>query len=125
MPGLVVNDFGDAIRFGASTALENEKDLEKVRLSLEMFAAFAEGYIENSDLTDAELKYLVDGAKMMTLECGTRFLTDYINGDVYFKIDYPEENLDRARTQFKLVKDMEEKWNDMIKIIEEAISNGK
>ena len=117
MPGLVVNDFGDAIRFGASTAPEDETDLNKVWLSLEMFEAFAKGYLENADLTEAELTYLCDGAKMMTLECGVRFLTDYLNGDVYFKVKKPCHNLDRARTQFKLVEDMERKWDKINRII--------
>ena len=120
MPGLSVNDFGDAIRFGASTAAEDEKDLSKVSMSLEMFEAFARGYIQNSGLTDIERKHLRDGAKMMTLECGVRFLTDYLNGDVYFNTAYPTQNLDRCRTQFKLVEDMELKWEEMQKIINEV-----
>jgi len=119
MPGLAVNDFGDSIRFGASTALEDEVDLEKVNLSLPLFQAYAEGFLSRcgNSLTQAELLHLCDGVKMMTLECGLRFLTDYVNGDVYFRTHREGHNLDRCRTQFKLVADMEKHWNEMQKII--------
>jgi len=118
MPGFAVNDFGDAIRFGANTSAEDETDLTKVTFSLEMFEAFAKGFIENSVLTETEMLHLRDGAKMMTLECGVRFLTDYLNGDTYFKIHRPNHNLDRCRTQFKLVAEMENKWDEMQEIID-------
>ena len=117
MPGLIAYDFGDAIRTGASTAMEDERDLSKVGLSLPMFKAFTRGFVESSDLTDAELENLCDGAKMMTLENAVRFLADHLNGDIYFKIERSGQNLDRARTQFKLIKDMEVKWDEMQEII--------
>ena len=109
MPGLSVNDFGDSIRFGANTASEDEKDLNKVTLDLVLFESYTKGFIETCGeiLTDAEIDDLYWGAKMMTLECGIRFLTDYLDGDKYFSLDYPEQNLDRARTQFKLVREIE------------------
>ena len=119
MPGQAIFDFGDSIRFGASTATEDEKDLSKVQLDLELFDAYTKGFLEgcNNVLTDAEKDLLPTGAWMMTLECGIRFLADYLNGDVYFKTQYPEHNLDRARTQLKLVKEMEEKQDQMQAII--------
>ena len=109
MPGLSVNDFGDSIRFGANTASEDEKNLNKVNLDLVLFESYTKGFIETCGeiLTDAEIDDLYWGAKMMTLECGIRFLTDYLDGDKYFSLDYPEQNLDRARTQFKLVREIE------------------
>ena len=119
MPGLAVNDFGDSIRFGASTAEEDEKDLSKVSCDLELYDLYTKGFIEGcgGTLTPMEIKCLPLGAKVMTYECGMRFLADYLAGDVYFKTDYPTHNLDRARTQFKLVADMEEKWQDIEAII--------
>lgn len=122
MPGLAANDFGDAIRFGASTALEDERDLNKVALSLPYYEAFAEGFLGacGDAMTDAELETLPLGAKLMTLECGARFLADYLNGDVYFHVSREGHNLDRARTQLKLVKDMERKWHDMRRIVARA-----
>lgn len=119
MPGLSAYDFGDAIRFGASTAPEDEKDLSKVWMDLEMFRLFTKGYLEACPgLTENERKVLPLSAITMTLECGVRFLTDYIDGDHYFGIHYPEQNLDRARTQFKLVADMEQKLEEMTRIVE-------
>ncbi len=121
MPGYSVNDFGDAIRFGANTAEEDETDLSKVTLDLELFGAFAKGFVEGCQgrLTKKELELLPVGAMMMTLECGMRFLTDHIDGDVYFKIHREGHNLDRARCQFALVADMERKLEQMNKIISE------
>ena len=120
MPGLVANDFGDSIRFGASTALEDEKELDKVTLSLPLYETFSRGFVSlcGERLTPLEKETLPMGAKLMTLECGVRFLTDYLQGDVYFSIHRPEHNLDRCRTQFKLVADMEHKWDEMRTIIE-------
>ena len=120
MPGLAANDFGDSIRFGASTAAEDEKDLGKVTISLDYFEAYTDGFLSacGQRLTRREIETLPLGAKLMTLECGVRFLTDYLNGDQYFHISRPEHNLDRCRTQLKLVQDMEEKWNQMQKIVE-------
>ena len=120
MPGLSVNDFGDSIRFGASTALEDEKDLSKVSCDLELYEAYVKGFIEGCEgaLTEAELDNLPLGAIMMTFECGMRFLTDHLDGDHYFKIHREGHNLDRCRTQFKLVKDMEEKMDQMKAIVD-------
>ena len=119
MPGLSVNDFGDSIRFGASTAAEDEVDLSKVSLSLELFEAYVAGFLSScgDSLTRCELLHLRDGAKMMTLECGLRFLTDYLEGDVYFSTHRDGHNLDRCRTQFKLVEEMENHWEQMQRII--------
>lgn len=115
MPGLAVNDFGDSVRFGASTAAEDEKDLSKVSCDLQLFEAYAKGFLAGCQgkLTPKEVELLPMGAKMMTFECGMRFLTDYLQGDHYFKIHRENHNLDRCRTQFKLVWDMEKKWNKM------------
>jgi len=119
MPGLAVNDFGDSIRFGASTGTEDEVDLGKINLSHKLLEAYATGFLSacRESLTRCELEHLRDGAKMMTLECGTRFLTDYIAGDNYFAIKRENHNLDRCRTQFKLVSEMEKSWDAMQKII--------
>ena len=120
MPGLSAYDFGDSIRFGAATAAEDEKDLSKVTMSLDLFRIFTRGFLKACPgLTEEERKALPLGAMTMTLECGTRFLTDYLDGDHYFGIHYPDHNLDRCRTQFKLVTDMEAKWDEMMKIVEE------
>lgn len=119
MPGLAANDFGDSIRFGASTAAEDERDLSKVSMSLELFEAYTRGFLGECGkrLTRSEVETLPMGAKLMTLECGVRFLTDYLNGDCYFHISRPSHNLDRARTQMKLVQDMEAKWDRMQQIV--------
>ena len=120
MPGFSVTDFGDAIRFGANTASEDEKDLSKVKLDLQKFETFARGFIKGSDnkLIFEEILLMPEGAKMMTLECGMRFLTDYLQGDVYFKTAYAEHNLDRCRTQFKLAEEMDNNWAKMKQIVE-------
>ncbi len=119
MPGLAINDFGDSIRFGASTAAEDEIDLDKVTCSMDLFDIYTKGFIEGckGSLTAKEIEMLPMGAKVMTYECGMRFLTDYLEGDVYFKIHRENHNLDRARTQFKLVADMEAKWETMKEIV--------
>ena len=121
MPGLVGHDFGDAIRYGASTTAEDERDLGRVRLSLPLYRAYAEGYLsEVGDvLTGEELRSLPVGAKMMTLETGVRFLTDYLDGDVYFKVACPDHNLVRARAQLKLLEDMDANWEEMVSVIGE------
>ena len=123
MPGFSVTDFGDSIRFGANTAAEDETDLSKVSLDLELFKVYAEGFLKgcNGSLTKKEIELLPAGAMMMTLECGMRFLTDYLEGDVYFKIHRPEHNLDRCRNQFALVADMERKLDEMNAIIAEIL----
>ena len=119
MPGLAMNDFGDSIRFGASTALEDEQDLDKVWCDLQLFEVYTKGFIEGCGgrLTKREMQLLPMGAKVMTFECGMRFLADYLQGDTYFKIHRPGQNLDRCRTQFKLVWDMERKWQEMQDIV--------
>ena len=120
MPGLCLYDYGDSIRFGASTALEDEKDLSKVSMSLELFEIYTKGFLKSCPyLTEEEREYLPMGAKTMTFECGLRFLTDYIDGDHYFAVHREGHNLDRARTQFKLVADMEDKWDEMKKAVME------
>ena len=120
MPGSSLYDFGDSIRFGAATAAEDERDLSKMELSLERFRAFTRGYIRACpNLTQKEVELLPLGAKAMTMECGVRFLTDYLDGDHYFAVHRAGQNLDRARTQFKLAADMEKKWSDMQKIVAE------
>mgnify|MGYP002510323952 CR=1 FL=1 len=121
MPGYAMNDFGDSIRFGANHSKEDEKDLSKVNFDIELYEAYTRGFLEGAkgSLTPAELEYLPWGAKLMTLECGIRFLTDYLDGDHYFRIHYPEQNLDRCRTQLKLVADMESKWQAMEAIVQE------
>lgn len=120
MPGLSANDFGDSIRFGASTALEDEPDLSKVSCDLHLYELYVKGFTEGcaGALTDTELDMLPMGAILMTFECGIRFLTDYLEGDHYFKIHREGQNLDRCRTQFKLVKDMEEKLPQMKAIVD-------
>ena len=119
MPGYSVNDFGDSIRFGANHSAEDEIDLSKVNFDLDLYEVYTRGFLAGADgiLTEGELKYLPWGAKLMTLECGIRFLTDYLDGDHYFRIHYADQNLDRCRTQFKLVKDMEEQFEAMAAVV--------
>lgn len=119
MPGLSINDFGDSIRFGANHSAEDEKDLGKVNFDISLYEVYTRGFLEGAagSLTAAELEYLPWGARLMTLECGIRFLTDYLEGDHYFRTHYPQQNLDRCRTQFKLVQDMEQQFDQMIRIV--------
>ena len=119
MPGYSVNDFGDSIRFGATTALEDETDLTKVNFDINLYELYVKGFIEGAKggLTAGEIEMLPIGAIMMTLECGMRFLTDYLSGDTYFKISREKHNLDRARNQFKLVSDMEKVLPEMRAIV--------
>lgn len=123
MPGSVLADFGDAIRFGASSAAEDETDLDKVYVRLEMFESFAKGFIDGleNSLTEDEVLALPMGAYLLTLETAMRFLGDYLNGDTYFRIHHPTHNLDRARNQMKLVADMETKMDKMNEIIKKYI----
>ena len=125
MPGFSVTDFGDAIRFGASTAAEDETDLSKVGFDIGMFTAFADGFLTGTggQLMDSEIMLMPEGAKMMTVECGMRFLTDYLQGDTYFKTKYADHNLVRCRTQFKLVADMERDWETMKQIVSKYCKN--
>lgn len=122
MPGLAMNDFGDSIRFGASTAAEDETDLTKVSCSMELFETYTKGFFAGCEggLTKQEIELMPMGAKVMTYECGMRFLTDYLQGDIYFRIHRENHNLDRCRTQFKLVEDMEKKWDIMNDIVREG-----
>ncbi len=122
MPGLSINDFGDSIRFGANHAAEDEKDLSKMNFDIGLYQIYAENFLlgAGGTLTENEVKYLPWGARLMTLECGIRFLTDYLDGDHYFRTAYPEHNLDRCRTQFKLVADMEGCFAEMERIAVEA-----
>ncbi len=121
MPGLAGNDFGDCIRSGATTGAEDERDLNKVNLDTALYRAFARGFLSRcgKSLNEAEINTLPMGAKMMTYECGARFLTDYLSGDTYFHIAYPEHNLVRCRTQMKLVQDTEARWSELKQIIAE------
>lgn len=121
MPGSMLYDFGDALRMGASTGAEDEVDLSKVQFDTEAFRAFAKGYLEEmkEDLTELEMELLPFSAKLLTYECGIRFLTDYLNGDTYFRIHRENHNLDRARNQFKLVREIIEKEEILKGIVEE------
>lgn len=123
MPGSALYDYGDSIRFGANTGEEDEKDLSRISCDLELFALYTKGFIEGcgGSLTEKEIRMLPMGAKLMTLECGMRFLADYLEGDHYYKIHRPEHNLDRCRTQFCMVKDMEDKWEQMQEIVEKYL----
>ena len=120
MPGLSLNDFGDSIRFGASTAAEDEQDISKVFCDLHLFEVYVKGFLKGCGgaLTDLEVEMLPMGAILMTFECGMRFLADHLEGDHYFRIHRENQNLDRARTQFKLVWDMEQKLSEMKAIVE-------
>ena len=122
MPGLSAYDFGDAVRFGASSAAEDETDLSKVFLRLDLYRAFLEGYLDacGHALTENEISVLPLGAKIITIELGMRFLKDYLDGDVYFKIDRPTQNLDRCRAQLRLAADMEAQWPQMQQILLET-----
>lgn len=119
MPGTVLYDFGDAIRTGACWSAEDEKDLSKVYIDLDLYEAFTRAFVANAKagLTESEIKFLPLGAKIITLEQGIRFLTDYLDGDLYYKISYPEHNLDRTRTQLKLVADTEAKWDAILAFV--------
>lgn len=123
MPGSALYDFGDALRTGAATAAEDEEDLSKMEFDLEAFTFFAKGFLKETAniLTKKEVELLPESALLMTYECGTRFLTDYLSGDTYFKIHRTHHNLHRAMTQFKLVRDIEAKLPKMHKIIDELI----
>lgn len=121
MPGSMLYDFGDALRVGGSSAAEDETDLDKVWFETAAFEAFAKGYLSEmrASLTERELALLPFSVKLMTYECGIRFLADYLNGDTYFKIHREHHNLERARNQFKLVADISEKEAMLGKIVEE------
>lgn len=119
MPGIAAHDFGDAIRFAANTVEEEHVPATDAKLDMDIYRAFAEGYLRDtaSSLTKKEIETLALGAFVMTVECGARFLMDYLDGDVYFKTDYEKHNLDRARCQMELAKDMlrkEEQMNEVV-----------
>jgi thiamine kinase-like enzyme len=122
MPGLAMHDFGDAVRFAANTAAEDEADISKVSLDLELYRAFTEGFIGTtvSSLTQKEIDTMALGAVTITIELAVRFLDDYITGDKYFKVNYPGHNLIRARSQLALVQDMLSKYDDMKRIVQEV-----
>ena len=123
MPGSVLADFGDAIRFCASNAAEDETDLDKVYLRLDIFEGFTKGFIEGLEgsLTKDEILAFPMGAYILTYEQAIRFLGDYLGGDIYFRTNYPEHNLDRARNQMKLLTDIESKMDEMNRIIKKYI----
>ena len=123
MPGLSLYDYGDSIRSGATTALEDEVDLSKVNFDINLFELFTKGFLEScgKDLTETEIEYLPFSAKLITLELSIRFLMDHINGDKYFQIHRENHNLDRARNQLKLVSDMEESIDQMKLIVKNYI----
>ena len=119
MPGSALYDFGDSIRFGTNPVAEDEKDLSKVYCDVALFEEYTKGFLEacGQSLTATEKELLPFGGYLMTLECGIRFLTDYLNGDTYFKIHYPEQNLDRCHTQFKLAADIQDKMDELCAIV--------
>ncbi len=119
MPGSLLYDYGDSLRFGTNPAEEDEKDLSKVYCDLELFEQFTKGFMEElkDTMTPREKELMPFAAKLMTFECGIRFLADYLNGDTYFKVKREDHNLDRCRTQFKLVWDMEQKESIMKEIV--------
>ena len=119
MPGAVLYDFGDAVRIGAATAVEDERDLSKVGVSLELFEALARGYLDSARefLVPAEVDLLAFSARLITFEIGLRFLTDHLAGDTYFKTHRENHNLDRCRTQFKMVAQMEEQVEELEQIV--------
>lgn len=126
MPGSLLYDYGDALRFGGSSGAEDEKDLDKIWFKVENFEAFTRGFIEElPSMTEEERKLLPFSVKLMALECGSRFLADYLNGDVYFKTAYADHNLDRCRTQFKLVADIEAKMDELNAIVERIYNEVK
>lgn len=126
MPGSLLYDFGDSIRFGSNPAAEDEKDLDKVYCDLNLFEKYVDGFLSElgDRITEEEIALLPESAIIMTLECGIRFLGDHLNGDVYFRIHRENHNLDRARTQFKMVADMEQKLDKMREIVAKYVKRG-
>lgn len=124
MPGSMLFDFGDSIRFGASTAAEDEKDLNKVHFDIGLFKAYAEGYCGavKDSITKREAELLPYGSYLMTIECGMRFLADYLSGDTYFATKYEGHNLVRCRTQIRLASEMEAQFAEMGKIIADILA---
>ena len=124
MPGLAANDFGDTVRFGANDCREDEQDQSRVHFLLPLYQVCVQGFLSQAGpaLTEQEILTLPWGARLMTLECGIRFLTDYLQGDTYFKIEREQHNLDRARTQFTLVEQMEQQWQQMLACSEQYLN---
>lgn len=122
MPGSLLYDYGDSLRFGASTGSEDEQDLSKISFDLTYFEAYTDAFLQElgDSITPREVELLPFSAKLLTLECGMRFLTDHIDGDTYFRIHRENHNLDRCRTQFKLVADMETKMDAMKAIVKKC-----
>jgi hypothetical protein len=120
MPGLALYDFGDMVRTTTSPAMEDEQDLSKVNLQFSMFEALLRGYLTSAGdfLTKAEKRHLVFSGKLITFEIGIRFLTDYLAGDTYFKVHRDSQNLDRCRTQFKLVESIEQQEDGMDRLVQ-------
>ncbi len=127
MPGYVLSDFGDFIRTGANTGAEDDQNLDRVSVNLDIFESYAKGYLENATefLTDAEIDNLAFGAKLLTYMQTVRFFTDYLDGDTYYKIHYPEHNLVRTKAQFKLLQSLEENFDRMREIVRNAAQSAK
>ncbi len=125
MPGLMMNDFGDAIRSGANIVDEDEEDTTKIKLDLNLFQAFTRGYIGEtiSIITETEIEYLAIYCKIITLELAMRFLNDYINGDKYFNCKNPQHNLIRARGQLTLANDMNNKFGEMVYTVHNVVNS--
>ncbi|MBQ0084547.1 MAG: aminoglycoside phosphotransferase family protein, partial [Clostridiales bacterium] len=123
MPGSYLYDYGDALRFAGSSAAEDEKDLSKIYFDMKKFEAFTSGYLSEvkNVLTEKEIELMPFSVELMTYECGIRFLTDYLNGDTYFKIHYEKHNLDRARSQFALARDIDSKLGEMQNVIKKYL----
>jgi aminoglycoside phosphotransferase (APT) family kinase protein len=119
MPGLSLYDFGDMVRSGTNPAEEDEQDLSQVYMRFDMYEALFRGFYASASsfMTPAEKEYMAEAGKIITLEIGTRFLTDYLQGDIYFKTKRPAHNLDRCRTQFKLVESIEEQMDSMMALL--------
>ena len=120
MPGCALYDFGDMVRTTTSPTLEDEQDLSKVKMQMPMFKKLAEGYLATAGrfLTRAEKALIAFSGKLITFEIGIRFLTDHLSGDTYFRIHRPDHNLDRCRTQFKLVESIERQEKAMQKYVD-------
>ena len=123
MPGSILFDFGDAIRTGANTAIEDEKDLTKVDINLPIYEAYTQGFVKSTrhTLTEVEIENLAFSARFMTFIIGLRFLTDFVDGDPYFRTLYPDHNLDRAKVQFRLVEQMELSAGKMQEIVLQSL----
>ena len=119
MPGSICYDFGDSIRFGCNPCREDTPETEKVIFNMSLFEEYTKGYLSvfGDTITAVERENLPVGALLMTYECGIRFLADYLDGDVYFRLTREKQNVDRARSQFKLVADMEKRMDEMMKIV--------